>query len=189
MGMKMIIQEQSVILVRTGGIWKFWHTVFWVDPLGLKTWIFTGYVLLCWVQSHLDLLDAKTWIFWLFLTDVHLFLTRTFPTMVVLRIMLGIQTYTNRYCMHEVTDFVFFFNWSFSASTISFAKLGEPQRDFLQGPWHVWFLPSIKEALPQGRLPAFEDSLKVDLVAHSSQSIRRCVAMSRLIMWILSIVR
>lgn len=109
MGMKMIIQEQSVILVRTGGIWKFWHTVFWVDPLGLKTWIFTGYVLLCWVQSHLDLLDAKTWIFWLFLTDVHLFLTRTFPTMVVLRIMLGIQTYTNRYCMHEVTDFAFFF--------------------------------------------------------------------------------
>ena len=206
----MIIQEQSVILVRTGGIWKFWLRN-GTSKHGEKS-------INCFSYSHrqratyrflsrsfgFENLDFH----WLctamlstissrsvgcqnlnILTDAHLVLTRTFPTMVVLRIMLGIQTYTNRYCMHEVTDSVIFFNWSFSVSTISFAKLGEPQRDFLQGPWHVWFLPSIKEALPQGRLPAFEESLKVDLVAHSSQSIRRCVAMSRLIMWILSIVQ
>jgi hypothetical protein len=127
----MIIQEQSVILVRTGGIWKFWLRN-GTSKHGEKS-------INCFSYSHrqratyrflsrsfgFENLDFH----WLctamlstissrsvgcqnlnILTDAHLVLTRTFPTMVVLRIMLGIQTYTNRYCMHEVTDSVIFFS-------------------------------------------------------------------------------
>jgi hypothetical protein len=126
----MIIQEQSVILVRTGGIWKFWLRN-GTSKHGEKS-------INCFSYSHrqratyrflsrsfgFENLDFH----WLctamlstissrsvgcqnlnILTDAHLVLTRTFPTMVVLRIMLGIQTYTNRYCMHEVSDSVIFF--------------------------------------------------------------------------------
>lgn len=119
----MIIQEQSVILVRTGGIWKFWlrngtskhgeETIscfsyshrqratyrFLSRSFGFENldfhWLCTA--MLSTISSRSVGCQNLN-----ILTDAHLVLTRTFPTMVVLRIMLGIQTYTNRYCMHEV---------------------------------------------------------------------------------------
>ena len=81
------------------------------------------------------------------------------------------KPHTDRFCMHQVTDLVIISSsgrFQFQLSTISSTKLGTTKRLSPE------FVPSIKEAPPQGRLPG-EESLQVDPVAHSGQSIRRCV--------------